>query len=74
MAIKNWHWGKLVLGWVVGLPASWGGFMLASQGRPVDPPLILVVTMVCVMVGTVAVPVILFVVTWKWLSGKEEKG
>ena len=48
--------------------------MLASQGRPVDPPLILVVTMVCVMVGTVAVPVILFVVTWKWLSGKEEKG
>jgi hypothetical protein len=74
MAIKDWHWGKLVLCWVAGLAASYGGFLLASQQRPADPSVALVLTMVCVMVVTVAIPIILFVLTWKWLSGKEQTG
>lgn len=64
MAIRNWHYGKIILLWVWGLLLvvlslnvleSVGNFLIGF-------PLIGVI---------VGIPVALSVITWKWLSGKE---
>lgn len=67
MGIKRWHYGKLILLWgwgvlVVALAFQFLG-MISSQRFVLGTVLILVI---------VGVPVALSVVTWRWLSGKEE--
>lgn len=66
MAIKNWHVGKLVMLW------TWGfvfvGLALSLLESKVSwffgYPLI---------GGILVVPAILSVLTWKWLSGREDQ-
>jgi hypothetical protein len=71
MAIKNWHWGKLIICWVVGGVLSWFSFSVLAYGRgPEDTgQMILAVVYFLLMIGS---PIFLIVVTWKWLSGKEK--
>lgn len=67
MAIRNWHYGKLILLW------AWGGVLgyialvvlLALSGESYVVGTLLVV----VLVG---IPLLLSVVTWKWLGAKEK--
>jgi hypothetical protein len=69
MAVRNWHYGKLIILW------SWGGLfavllMTHFMGSPVN------VSPISHLTEFVAVFLILMVlswVTWKWLSGKELK-
>lgn len=68
MAIRNWHYGKLILLW------AWGGILgyialvvlLALSGESYVVGTLLVV----VLVG---LPLLLSVVTWKWFGAKETK-
>ena len=75
MAIKNWHWGKLVLCWVAGLTAAtyaaWLSGAITPDRTPMDKQ---IVAGVLVVGGLLVAPIVVFVVTWKWLSGKEKKG
>lgn len=74
MAIKDWHWGKLVLCWIAGLSAVSIGFGLANEipysSASLDQKIIVYILTVG---GTIVAPVVLFVLTWKWLSGKEPR-
>ena len=72
MAIKNWHFGKIVLCWVAGLLMMFlalpiGVAMERSRGLYSVPSLL-------VLIFLVGLPIFLFVVTWKWLSGREKTG
>ena len=64
MPVKTWHVGKLVLLWVWGLVAV--GLSVQFL-RSVENPL-LGFFLIAVIVGS---PVVLSVITWKWLGGKE---
>jgi hypothetical protein len=68
MNIQRWHWGKLVILW------AWGGFLAAllltrfllqkAQETPVVSSLS--------FVGSVLILGALTIVTWLWLTGKED--
>lgn len=69
MAIKDWHYGKLIILW------AWGVVVvaLAFQFLGTIPSERYVLG--TILIGAIAgVPIALSVVTWRWLSGKEEKG
>ena len=66
MAIRNWHYGKLILLW------AWGGVLMyvafavlitISRERYLLGTLLVVVL--------VAIPLVLTAVTWRWLGAKE---
>lgn len=65
MAVRNWHWGKLVLLWiwaaVLGLLA-WSELERGQVPWWVGLPLMALLTFL---------PVTLSVLTWKWLGGQE---
>jgi len=70
MAIRTWHWGKIVILW------AWGGGVAAllltkflSQQAMVDP-----VTSAVSFLGSLVILAGLSVVTWIWLGGKEKSG
>ena len=65
MAVRSWHVGKIVLLW------AWGVVLviLALDAlKKIDNP----VTGFGLIVGLVAIPIALSVVTWRWLGGKEQ--
>jgi cytochrome b561 len=67
VAIRNWHWGKLVILW------AWGGVIAALLltdflSTPVQAsPLVHLLE----LIGFVLILLILSCVTWRWLSGRE---
>ena len=68
MNIKRWHWGKIAILW------AWGGLIVAlllvrflSQKADIDP---LVSSLS--FLGSIFTLVALTIVTWVWLSGKEQ--
>jgi Ca2+-dependent lipid-binding protein len=62
--IKKWHVGKLVILWIWGLVLSGLGLsMVTAVTSWVFGYLIIAVTL--------SMPVVLSVVTWRWLTGKE---
>jgi len=65
LAVKDWHVGKLGLlwGWVVMLTA-----LTVDQLKRIDKPLLGFI----VLGGMLAMPVVLSIVTWRWLSGREK--
>ena len=67
MAIKKWHIGKLVLLWV------WGLIFVAVAWSTLEGGHVFWLVGYGLMVGIVAVPAGLSVVTWKWLTGQEER-
>jgi len=72
MAIRNWHWGKLILLWVVGIVIDLPFILkVVLENGPMfrsNEPVWVIVFVLSVLWGT---PLFLLVVTWKWLSGKE---
>lgn len=62
--IKNWHYGKIVLLWVWGVAISFlsFNFLQSTESFVFGFPLILLI---------VVIPIVLSIITWKWLSGKE---
>ena len=73
MAVKNWHFGKIVLLWVCGmLPALmivlvFGDTSRSGDFRIDEEPLATAFAAVLVALG------FLVPLTWKWLSGKEKR-
>ncbi len=66
MAIKNWHYGKLLVLWGWGALVS--GFCLHSLETIAHWAVGYLV--IIIMLG---LPIIMSVVTWKWLSGQESR-
>jgi hypothetical protein len=67
--IKRWHWGKLAILW------AWGGIALAALWNvflQLTPRLQPVVTTAVFLVMTVLL-VVLSVMTWLWLGGKDAR-
>lgn len=67
LRIRRWHWGKIVILW------AWGGLVAAllmstflSQSAEVDP-----IVSSLSSLGSVLILVVLTIVTWIWLGGKE---
>jgi hypothetical protein len=67
MAIKKWHYGKLILLW------AWGGLLtglslthFVNTPVPDSPSLHL-----SELIFTLAVLIVLSFVTWRWLGSKE---
>ena len=65
MAVRNWHFGKIVLMW------AWGVVLVAVTFQLVERTehFVFGFTLIGVLI---AIPVTLSVITWKWLSGKEQ--
>lgn len=67
MAVRHWHWGKLVLLW------SWGGVCTALlltdflSGPVEQSPWASLLT----FVASLLILAVLSAVTWRWLGGKE---
>ena len=69
MALRQWHYGKLIMLW------AWGGFFMWFAWYVLDPleanntgKLIFGYSVLAVLL---AIPAALSVMTWKWLGGKE---
>lgn len=66
MAVKNWHYGKLILLW------CWGVVLLAVLLRLLESlneeRFVLGTGLILLLFG---IPIVLSMLTWKWLSGKE---
>ncbi len=67
MAIKRWHIGKLGLLWV------WGFVLVGVMWSTLERGNVSWVVGYGLMTGIVAVPAALSVVTWKWLTGQEDR-
>jgi hypothetical protein len=65
MKIKNWHYGKIILLWV------WCIFFILMMIQKLESAdnlilgIILIVLIFCI-------PIVMSIITWKWLSGKEK--
>jgi hypothetical protein len=64
MAIRNWHGGKILLLWVWGIVVSGVVLKILEGTRDFVRGFILIGAII-------VIPMILSVITWKWLSGKE---
>jgi hypothetical protein len=66
-SIRSWHWGKLAILW------AWGGTLVALllsdflTGSIFESPIVSTLT----FLGSLTALVLLSVVTWIWLGGKE---
>jgi hypothetical protein len=72
VAIAQWHPGKLILLWAWGITL----ILLALLGVQAMPSQTLAGVLVgfALLAFAIAVPVILSVITWVWLGGREGKG
>lgn len=66
MAVKQWHYGKIILLWVWGAVLA---FFLIDVLASVNN-FILGFLLIAVIGGS---PVVLSIITWRWLSGKEKR-
>jgi hypothetical protein len=74
MAIRDWHWGKILLCWVAAGASAISARAVVENGPPDERySAIWVLAVVYMAAGLFAAPAAAFVVTWKWLSGKERK-
>jgi hypothetical protein len=65
MAIRNWHTGKIIMLWVWALVLMG----LSLEGIKTTENVILGF----VLIGALfCLPLVLSVITWKWLGGKEQ--
>ena len=66
MSIKGWHRGKLILLWVWGLVLT--AFFLNNLRSEEQ-----IVSGFILIVFILGIPIVLSILTWKWLSGQEGK-
>lgn len=67
MAIRNWHAGKIILLWIWGLVLM----ALSLYILKYEKNLVLVLGYILITI-IIGLPITLSVITWKWLSGKED--
>jgi hypothetical protein len=65
MALKNWHYGKLIILWI------WGIVLISFVSEPLRSGGISVLRFI-IIVFIFVIPLILSIVTWIWLSAKEK--
>jgi len=64
MDVKNWHVGKLVILW------AWGIVVIGIALQVLEK--IKYFTTGFIVIGAIfVIPIVLSVITWKWLSGRE---
>lgn len=64
MDVKNWHVGKLVILW------AWGIVVIGIALQVLEK--IKHFTTGFIVIGAIfVIPIVLSVITWKWLSGRE---
>ncbi len=66
MAVKDWHYGKIILLWVWYIAVAVFLIDVLASTQHFAPGFLLI----AVIVGS---PVVLSVITWRWLSGKEKR-
>ena len=72
MALKNWHYGKLIILWVWGavfMALVWYALVTIEPESGGDLTLGFATVIVLL-----AIPAGLSLVTWRWLGGKEGEG
>ena len=67
MALRQWHYGKLVMLWAWGVTVMAVGVRIL---RDLKPERFLLGTLL--ILGIVAVPISLSVMTWNWLGAREK--
>ena len=72
MPIKKWHPGKIALLWVWGLVLIWLALRALGKTPSAADNLLGMLSGITLIAAIIGIPVILSVVTWKWLSGKEQ--
>lgn len=70
MNIQRWHWGKLVICWVVAGLIDMPLLYVLRYGPEIRAQSELVIVGM-VWLLTMAAPLCAVVLTWKWLGGKE---
>ena len=69
MAIRHWHYGQLILLWAWGaVISSFTLYVLAT----LSPDRYIIGSGLIVI--AIAIPAVLSIATWKWLSAKEGRG
>jgi len=68
MAIRKWHVGKVILLWVWGVGLSIFSLHILDFIKNMN---FILRSLLIVMI--IVIPIILSVITWIWLSGKENK-
>ncbi len=63
--IKKWHRGKILLLWIWGLVISGFSLHLLRSDENIVSGFILII----IIIG---LPIVLSVITWKWLGGQED--
>jgi hypothetical protein len=66
MAIRRWHYGKLILLWTWGIVLCVVLIRILATITDFVPGFTLIAALLAVLIA-------LSVITWKWLSGKEAK-
>ncbi len=64
MAIRNWHMGKIILLWIWGVALTALSLQILESVKHFAFGFILIGAII-------GIPVLLSVITWKWLSGRE---
>ena len=72
MAITRWHPGKLLLLWAWGVALALLA-LVGVQAMPSRSPVVVLMGF-ALLVFAVAVPIVLSVMTWIWLGGRESRG
>ena len=68
MAIRRWHWGKIVILWAWGAAIT-GPLLFRFLTQPVqNDPLVSTIG----FFGSLAILIALSVVTWRWLGNQDE--
>jgi hypothetical protein len=72
MAIARWHYGKIALLWGWGAVLMWAVFeSIQALSHPVSPTQLIFGYLLLAVLAVI--PLLLSIVTWKWLTGKEVK-
>jgi hypothetical protein len=72
MAIRRWHYGKLVMLWAWGVALMFVCYQVLRSMGDTQSGLGLAAGFVMIA-AVIAIPVGLSVITWKWLTGKEAR-
>lgn len=71
MALRNWHYGKLIILWIWGILLSVLSWYWAGSLEPERDETGLAILGIVGLALVLLIPACLSVVTWKWLGGKE---
>jgi hypothetical protein len=72
MAVRDWHYGKLVMLWAWGVILMFLSLQLLRSLS--DAQSLMRLAFGSLMIATViGIPIVLSAITWRWLTGKETR-